>query len=305
MKVKPFIKIMRPANPLFGSLTAIIGVLTTNYFIIANIGLVRWIIPELIIVLALTALTYIFMAAAGNVVNDIYDLEIDKVNRPDRPLPSGQITIRQAKAWTVILVLLSVFFSFLTVPYSFIGIWTVAISAIFALVGLLYAAKGKVMGIWGNFTVAISFAFGLFYGALVTFLFIPPVIFVYFITAASVLQGREIIKGIEDIEGDALRDVQTIARRYGIQKAAILAAFCNTIGIIGFWIPWIANWIGLIWTGPLYIILLIPGSLSVAISAILILRAPIEKVARASFFDKIGAYLGLLNFLLGSIFIII
>ncbi|MFX1510639.1 MAG: geranylgeranylglycerol-phosphate geranylgeranyltransferase [Promethearchaeota archaeon] len=305
MKLKPFITIIRPANPLFGSLTAIIGVLTTNFFIITNFGLIRWTLPELFIVLILTALTYIFLAAAGNVINDIYDLEVDKVNRPDRPLPSGQISLQQAKIWTVILILLSLLFSFLTVPYSFIGIWTVLIAALFALVGLLYAAKGKVMGIWGNFTVAISFAFGLFYGALVTYLFIPLVIFVYFITAASVLQGREIIKGIEDIEGDALRDVQTIARKYGIRKAAILAALCNFIGIVGFWLPWLANILGWNWTGLLYLILLIPGSICVAISAILILRNPEGNSARASFFDKIGAYLGLVNFLLGSIFIII
>jgi geranylgeranylglycerol-phosphate geranylgeranyltransferase len=305
MKVKPFLTIMRPANPLFGSLTAIIGILTTNYFIITNFALVRWTIPELIIVLILAALTYIFMASAGNVVNDIYDVEVDKVNRPDRPLPSGQITIRQAQAWTVILVLISLFFSALTIPFSAIGFWTVAIAALFALIGLLYAAKGKVMGIWGNFTVAISFAFGLFYGSLVTFLFIPPVIFIYFLTAASVLQGREIIKGIEDVEGDALRDVQTIARKYGIRKAAIAAAFCNIIGIIGFWIPWIANMLGLQWTGILYIVLLIPGSIFVALSAIVILRNSVKNASRASFFDKVGAYLGLVNFALGSILIII
>jgi geranylgeranylglycerol-phosphate geranylgeranyltransferase len=305
MKLKPFITIIRPANPLFGSLTAIIGVLTTNYFIIANFGLVRWTIVELFIVLILTAFTYIFLAAAGNVVNDIYDLEVDRINRPDRPLPSGQISVRQAKAWTVILILLSLFFSLLTVPFSFIGIWTVAIAALFAFVGLLYAARGKVMGIWGNFTVAISFAFGLFYGSLVTYLFIPWVIFAYFITAASVLQGREIIKGIEDIEGDALRDVQTIARKYGPRKAALLAALCNVIGIIGFLFPWIANMLGWNWTGPLYLVLLIPGSVSVSASAILILRNPESNAPRASFFDKIGAYLGLVNFLLGSIFIII
>ncbi|MFX1318913.1 MAG: geranylgeranylglycerol-phosphate geranylgeranyltransferase [Promethearchaeota archaeon] len=304
MKVKPFISIMRPANPLFGSLTAIIGILTTNYFIITNFALVRWTILELFIVLFLTALTYIFLASAGNVVNDIYDIEVDKVNRPERPLPSGQITVRQARVWTVILVLISLFFSALTIPYSAIGIWTVAIAALFALVGLAYAAKGKLMGIWGNFTVAISFAFGLFYGSLVTFLLIPPVIFIYFLTAASVLQGREIIKGIEDIEGDALRDVHTIARKYGARKAAIAAASCNAIGIIGFWIPWIAKMQGLQWTGILYIVLLIPGSLCVAISAIIILRNPKKDATRASFFDKLGAYLGLLNYLLGSIIII-
>ncbi|MFW9830888.1 MAG: geranylgeranylglycerol-phosphate geranylgeranyltransferase [Candidatus Thorarchaeota archaeon] len=305
MNLKAFITIMRPANPLFGSLTSIIGILSTNWFIISNLGLVRWTIPELIFVIILCALTYIFLAAAGNVVNDIYDIDIDKVNRPERPLPSGQISLRQAKAWTIILILLSLLFSVLTIPYSFIGFWTVAIAALFAVVGLLYAAKGKVMGILGNFTVAISFAFGLFYGALVTYVFIPQVIFVYFITAASVLQGREVIKGIEDVEGDAFRDVQTIARRYGIQTAAYLAAVFNFIGIIGFCLPFIANLVGWNWTGPLYIVLLIPGALCVAVSAILILRNPTANASRASLLDKLGAYLGLLNILLGTIFIIL
>ncbi|MFW9983812.1 MAG: geranylgeranylglycerol-phosphate geranylgeranyltransferase [Candidatus Odinarchaeota archaeon] len=303
MNLRAFITIMRPANPLFGSLTAIIGVLTTNTFIISNLMLVRWTILDLLIVLILTALSYIFIAAAGNVINDIYDLEVDKVNRPDRPLPSGQMTVRQAKAWTAILVLLGLFFSALTIPYSAIGIWTLAIVGLFAFVGLAYAAKGKVMGIWGNFTVAISFAFGLFYGSLIVWPSIPLVVFVYFITAASVLQGREAIKGIEDVEGDALRDVQTIARKYSVRTAAIFAAICNIVGIISFFLPWTANVLGLNWTGPLYVILLIPGSACVAASAILILLNPSKNASRASFSDKIGAYLGLLNFLIGTIII--
>jgi geranylgeranylglycerol-phosphate geranylgeranyltransferase len=303
MNLRPFITIMRPANPLFGSLTAIIGVLTTNTFIISNLMLVRWTILDLFIVLVLTSLSYIFIAAAGNVINDIYDLEVDKVNRPDRPLPSGQMTVRQAKAWTVILVLFGLFFSVLTIPYSAIGIWTLAIVGLFAVVGLAYAAKGKVMGIWGNFTVAISFAFGLFYGSLIVWSSIPLVVFVYFITAASVLQGREAIKGIEDVEGDALRDVQTIARKYSIRTAAIFAAVCNIVGIIGFLLPWIANMLGLNWTGPLYVILLIPGIACVAASAVLILLNSSKNASRASFFDKIGAYFGLLNFLIGTIII--
>jgi len=303
MNLRAFITIMRPANPLFGSLTAIIGVLTTNTFIISNLMLVRWTILDLLIVLILTALSYIFIAAAGNVINDIYDLEVDKVNRPDRPLPSGQMTVRQAKAWTAILVLFGLFFSVLTIPHSAIGIWTLAIVGLFAIVGLAYAAKGKVMGIWGNFTVAISFAFGLFYGSLIVWSSIPLVVFVYFITAASVLQGREAIKGIEDVEGDALRDVQTVARKYSIRTAAIFAAVCNIVGIIGFLLPWIANMLGLNWTGPLYVILLIPGIACVAASAVLILLNSSKNASRASFFDKIGAYLGLLNFLIGTIII--
>jgi geranylgeranylglycerol-phosphate geranylgeranyltransferase len=304
MNLKVFLTITRPANPIFGSLTTIIGVLTTNRFILTNWMINRWTLPDLIIVLLLTALSYIFIAAAGNVVNDIYDIEVDKINRPDRPLPSGKITVVQAKIWTGLLVVIGIGFSILTVPYSAIGYWTVALVGLFAVIGLVYAAKGKVMGIWGNFTVAISFAFGLFYGTLIVFPIILPIIIVYFITAASVLQGREAIKGIEDVEGDAVRNVQTIARKYGIRKAAIFAAICNVIGIVGFIFPWIANMLGWNWTGLLYIVLLVPATACVAYSAIVILRNPEKWATRASFADKMGAYLGLVNFLLGTIVIV-
>lgn len=300
MSLKAFITITRPANTLFGSLTVIIGVLTTHRIVFSLIGPI-WTFPELIFVLLTATLTYFCIASAGNVVNDIYDLEVDRVNRPQRPLPSGAITVRQAKIWTATLVALGLIISILTIPLSAIGIWTMAIAVLFAIIGLFYAAKGKVMGLLGNFAVSVSFAFGLFYGTLVTFSVIPPVIWVYFVTAASVLQGREAIKGIEDIEGDALRNVQTIARKYGIRTASIVAATFNMIGIIAFSVPWFANSFGWNWTGPLYVVLLIPGIGSVAASAILVLRNPVKYASRASLCDKLGAFLGLTNFVLGAL----
>ncbi|MFX1475762.1 MAG: geranylgeranylglycerol-phosphate geranylgeranyltransferase [Promethearchaeota archaeon] len=301
MSLKAFITITRPGNTFVGALTVIIGVLTSYRSITGFFDPTHLFTTQLGWVILLTSLTYLSIAAAGNVVNDIYDLEIDKVNRPSRPLPSGAMSVRQAKAWTVILVFLGLLFSFLTIPFSSVGIWTLAIAALFCLIGLVYAAKGKVMGLLGNFAVSVSFAFGLFYGALITFPFIPPVIWVYFITAASLLQGREAIKGIEDVEGDKLRDVQTIARKYGIPTAARVAAVFNVIGIVGFLLPWLVNWLGLSWTGPLYIILLVPGTICVAASAMLILRNPEKNASRASLADKIGAFLGLVNFILGAL----
>lgn len=301
MSLKAFITITRPGNTFVGALTVIIGVLTSHRFSTGSFDLAHLFTTTLGLIILLSALTYLCIAAAGNVVNDIYDLEIDKVNRPSRPLPSGAISLRQAKVWTVILVLLGLLFSFLTIPFSSVGIWTLAIAALFCLIGLIYAAKGKVMGLLGNFAVSVSFAFGLFYGALITFPIIPPVIWVYFITAASLLQGREAIKGIEDIEGDEVRDVQTLARKYGISTAAKVAAVFNVIGIVGFITPWLVNWIGLSWTGPLYIILLVPGTICVAASTILILRNSEKNASRASLADKIGAFLGLVNFILGAL----
>ncbi len=300
LSLKAYLRIMRPTNAIFGSLTAIIGVVTTNWFLITTIG-PRWSFDQFLLSIVLSVLTYICIAAAGNVVNDIYDLEVDKVNRPDRPLPSGAMSLREAKGLTSLLVSLGLVFAWLTIPLSAIGIWTIGIVILFAIVGLLYAAKGKVMGVLGNLAVAVSFAFGLFYGSLVTYTIIPTVLWIYFLAAACVLQGRETIKGIEDVEGDALRNVQTLARKYGIRNAAIIGAVFNIIGIIAFLIPLIANFIGWNWTGPLYVILVIPGISCVAASAVLILKNSIQNASRASLFDKIGAYLGLINIILGAI----
>jgi len=298
--LKAFVTIMRPANALFGSLTVVVGVLTSRWFAL-SLGYVRWPLEQLWLVLLLAGLTYFCIAAAGNTVNDIYDLAIDRVNRPNRPLPSGKMTPRQAKAWVAVLIVLGLFFAYLTIPLSAIGIWTLLIVGLFGAVGLLYAAKGKVMGLLGNLAVAISFAFGLFYGALITFVVLPPVIWAYFLTAASVLQGREVIKGIQDVKGDALRNVQTIARKYGVRTAAGVGAAFNAVGIAGYVLPWFANWIGWNWTGCLYALLLLPGSALVAASAALVLRNPAKNAGRASLCDKLGAFTGLLNFVLGAI----
>ncbi len=308
MSLKAFITITRPGNTFVGALTVIIGVLTSYRFTTGTgyFDLTHLFTTPLGWILLLASITYLCIAAAGNVVNDIYDLEIDKVNRPTRPLPSGEMSIRQAKVWTVILVFFGLLFSFFTISLSAVEVWTLAIAALFCLVGLLYAAKGKVMGLLGNFAVSVSFAFGLFYGALITSPLIPPVIWIYFITAASVLQGREAIKGIEDIEGDELRDVQTLARKYGVRTAARIAAVFNVIGVSGFLLPYLVNWVGwtwfgLPWTGPLYIILLVPGTICVAASAILILRNPRKNASRASLADKLGAFLGLINFIFAAL----
>jgi geranylgeranylglycerol-phosphate geranylgeranyltransferase len=298
--LKAFVTIVRPANALFGSLTVVVGILTSRRFAL-SLGYAQLSIQQLWLALLLAGLTYFCVAAAGNTVNDIYDLAVDRVNRPKRPLPSGKMTLRQAKALVVVLVLLGLLFAYLTIPLSAIGIWTLLIVGIFGAVGLLYAAKGKVVGLLGNLAVAISFAFGLFYGALITFILLPPVIWAYFITAASVLQGREIIKGIQDIKGDALRNVQTIARKYGVRRAAAVGAAFNVVGIVGYLLPWAANWLGWNWTGFLYALLLLPGSVFVAASAALVLRNPAKNAGRASLCDKLGAFTGLLNFVLGAI----
>ncbi|MHA1408927.1 MAG: geranylgeranylglycerol-phosphate geranylgeranyltransferase [Candidatus Odinarchaeia archaeon] len=302
-KLKASVEIIRPVNCFIGSITTIIAIITVNqllelsYYPSLNLN-------QLFVFLILGFFTYFFIAAAGNIVNDIFDIEIDKINRPHRALPSGRLTIKEAWIQTIIYWIIGIILAFLTNLVA--GI----IASIFALIGFLYAAKGKLLGAFGNFMVAFSFGFGLLYGAMIVYfevlgiLFIPLVIWFYFLSAFLVLWGREVIKGIEDIEGDKIRGVQTIARKYGIKTASIVAAVFNILGIIFFTLSLVISVFGI---SPLpkifYVVMYAPAVISAGISTVYILRDPYSKrnQSKASLFDKIGSLSGLIAYLLGLI----
>ncbi|MFO7796430.1 MAG: hypothetical protein ACQERB_08545 [Promethearchaeati archaeon] len=69
---KAYIEIIRPINCLMGALTVIIGVLNTR----TGVPLL-----DLILNFIIGVATYILIAGSGMIVNDIYDVEIDKINR--------------------------------------------------------------------------------------------------------------------------------------------------------------------------------------------------------------------------------
>ena len=237
-------------------------------------------------------LTYFFVAAGGNVVNDIFDIEVDKINRPHRALPSGRMTVRQAWMYVAFLSLIGVLFAWLNGPLGTV------IVVVFLLVGYAYAAKVKELGIAGNFMVAFSFAFGVIYGSFiygeqVAAIYIPIPSILFFITAFMILQARETIKGAEDVEGDKLRDVRTIARVYGYNAAAGVAAVLNFIGVTCYVLIWFlgyASW-------DLWLLLLL-GSAVVIGAAITPLTGPsnTKRLLIGSTLDKIGALVGLITF---------
>ncbi|WP_174590483.1 UbiA family prenyltransferase [Methanocella conradii] len=159
-------------------------------------------------------------------LNDYYDVEVDvKNNRTDRPIVRGDISKKEALGIAVATSLLSV------VAIYFTGsMGAVLVAASLVLFGVLYNARLKEYGIWGNvyisFTMAAPFLFGsvLFAGN-------NLVLFVIAAIAFLVGLGREIMKGIMDMEGDALRNVRTVARTRGpdFAKYAALALYAGGI----------------------------------------------------------------------------
>jgi geranylgeranylglycerol-phosphate geranylgeranyltransferase len=296
-----------------GGLTCIIGVFAADRVFSLNLNsiapssflkaFISFSPSRLTEILILTYLAYVLIAAAGNIINDIYDIDVDKMNKPNRPLPRGGLTLGQAKALTLALWLVGGIIAFATSLIA--GI----MAMIFAGLGFIYAAKVKALGAIGNFAVASSFSFGLFYGAIVatesrnyfqffgnnSLIFVPLVIWAYFLTSSFVLFGREVIKGIEDLRGDKLRSIRTVATVHGARTASRVAAVSNVLGIVSFNLSWILDKMKLAMF-PLVAI----GSVAVLFSSVLILRGyrKPDYQKRASLVDKVGGFCGLIEFLL-------
>jgi geranylgeranylglycerol-phosphate geranylgeranyltransferase len=273
-----------------GSLTVIIGLLNTRMGVPFDILLIN---------ISFGVLTYFFLAGSGMIINDIYDLSIDSINRPERVLPSGRMTIKQAKIQFILTygigVALAVLHSFL---FS-LGFLNIILAAFFGFIGWIYAKYGKKSGFPGNIIVSISFSIGLIYGAVLNSSIIPPYIYFFFLTSFFLLLSREIVKGCEDIEGDTKEGVKTLAIKLGIKKATIFSIIFEIMAIVFFILPIFTDIIN----PTLFLILMIFGLIIVCSSIALSIRKTLEKkdFKKISLLLKIGAFLGLIAFIFASV----
>jgi len=290
MRFKDAIEIIRPVNCMMGALTVIIGLLNTR----EGIPLDKFFIN-----IILGVFIYIFIAASGMVINDIYDLEIDKINRPERPIPRGSITLKQAKILFIIYLCFGLFLSILNTIFFSRSILNFILVSFFGFIGWVYAKWGKKSGFLGNLVVGISFSIGLVYGAVLNSSFIPPYIWFFFITAFSLLVSREIIKGCEDIEGDKSQGVKTLAIKIGIKNSRNVAVIFALVAIIFFVLPVLTNILNPI----LFLIFMVLGIIEVAYTLVLMLTSKLEKgdLKKISLLLKIGMLIGLIAFLFASI----
>ncbi|AEA46377.1 UbiA family prenyltransferase [Archaeoglobus veneficus] len=173
-------------------------------------------------------LTACLLQASAFALNDYYDYEVDAANkRFDRPLVRGELKRSHALLLFAILA-----------PAGFAAAWLISVEAFLlaffiTLLGYIYDVKLKEFGFAGNVYIAFSMAAPFIFGSVVATGRIEEssalLAFIAFLSGV----GREIMKGIEDVEGDALRDVKTIARTKGVNTAAKLSAvlFTTAVGL--------------------------------------------------------------------------
>jgi geranylgeranylglycerol-phosphate geranylgeranyltransferase len=193
----PFLKIIRPFNCLFVAATVLFGALISNdqvsYFHVI-----------------FAALSASLIAAGGYVINDFFDLPIDRLNRPERVLPSGKISPASAYLFAVILFLVGIMFSYLT--QNFI---CVALAILNSLLLFLYARHFKLSLLTGNFLVAYAAASTFIFGGIAADNFDNSITIAVYAFLYTIL--REIVKDAEDIEGDAEFGARTLAVKVGRQ----------------------------------------------------------------------------------------
>ena len=203
LSVIAYVELLRPINGLIAFISVFLGAVFANGSFTSNTLIV--------------AISAFLVLSAGNAINDFCDYQIDGINKPMRPIPSQRIQRQHALIFSLILLLIGLLLGFFTGSIQAIVIVTIVSITLF-----LYAVWLKKTPLIGNVVVGaltgVTFIAG---GVTVRSMkgTIVPAAFAFLFTTA-----REIIKDIEDIEGDVALGAGTIAVRWGKQVAALVAS---------------------------------------------------------------------------------
>jgi 4-hydroxybenzoate polyprenyltransferase len=164
--------------------------------------------------------------AASNAINQIYDLEIDRVNKPKRPLPSGTLSMREAWGFTVAAFLVAWALAWLAAPEGRREcFWIVVFTSVLVWQYSAPPLRTKRHGIWANVTIAVPRGLLLKvagWSTVKTVLGLEPW-YIGSIFGLFVL-GATSTKDFADIEGDRAGGCQTLPILYGVKKAAWMIA---------------------------------------------------------------------------------
>ncbi|MEM2925929.1 MAG: geranylgeranylglycerol-phosphate geranylgeranyltransferase [Candidatus Bathyarchaeia archaeon] len=281
-KLRGFIRLMRPVNCLMMGFAVIVGAVISY--------------PKALIFLwgkiFLGALTGFLLTASSMAINDYYDREIDAINEPSRPIPSGLIKPKEAFSYAFLLMVLGFIASFFT------SLLCLIIAALAWIICVTYTTVGKRTGFLGNLLVSACVSVPFIYGSVAAADKIHENILIFVLMVFLSNTGREVNKGIVDVEGDRARNVKTIAVCYGEKKAAMIASALYIFSVFLSPMPWI---LGLV-SFPFVPIVAI-ADFGLMVSSILLLKdfskgmaKKVKNLALLSFMA------GLIAFLFGTLF---
>lgn len=240
-KAVGYLRLMRPANCLMMGFAVIVGAVISN----------RSFEELLFSNLVYGFITGFTLTAASMVINDFCDKDIDAINEPGRPIPSGLIKPEEALVFASVLTAIGFVAAFLTNTTNALVTSLCFLTAMISwTVSVAYATVGKRTGLLGNFLVSACVAIPFIYGSLAVTNRIELNVLIFASMAFLSNTGREITKGIVDVRGDRIRSIQTLAVRYGKKTAASAATLFYLFAVLLSPLPWFLNRVS-IWFLPL------------------------------------------------------
>lgn len=208
--MNPYLEILRPGNAIMAVIAIFLMAVISGKFTLE----------------ALMAAVVVFVVTgAGNSINDYFDHKIDAINKPKRPIPSGRISLKTALIYSISLFALGIILAFL------INILLGIIALLSSILMIYYARDLKTKCLIGN--LSISFLTGLcfVFGGIAVNQIAVSIYLGFF--AFLMTMAREIVKDMEDVEGDKLEGAATLPIIHGMGISSTLAAFFMILASLG------------------------------------------------------------------------
>lgn len=226
---RSYLELTRPVNSVAAGVLTLIG-----GFVAAGLTADPWLLGAAVVATVLAT-------GAGNAVNDYFDREIDRINNPERPIPRGDVSPKGAVSVSAVLFAIAIGLAVTLPPVAIL----IALINFLGLVAYTTLFKGRPGA--GNALVA--------YLGGSTFLFGAAAVgrvqdgLVLFALAALSTFAREVIKDIEDVEGDRAEGLTTLPIAFGTEAALGIAAASLVVAILASPIPYLTDLFGLPYLG--------------------------------------------------------
>jgi geranylgeranylglycerol-phosphate geranylgeranyltransferase len=231
------------------------------------------------------------LSSSALILNDYFDYEVDLINAPDRPLPSGAVSRAEVIGLTIAVTFLGL------TTAAILGIACLIVGIIFWAIGVLYNWRFKQTGLPGNLMVCASVAVTFILGAMTVQAPWNLNVWIFSLMAFFLDLGEEIAGDALDMEGDRKRGSQSIAilkgKTFALRLAVVLWGVVILLGIL----PYV---IGLLGKSFLGTILIMDGV--IIFFSIRLLRSPDPRIGRQSMQGiYMGATIAIIAFILGQV----
>jgi len=237
-----YLEITRPGNVAFTGALAVIGAFVAG-------GVLTRPLAVCAAVVAATTVT-----AGGNTINDYFDRHIDAVNRPERPIPRGAISARTALLYSLGL------FGTGFVASLLLPLWGTVIVVGNALGLLAYTQLFKPLPGVGNALIAVVMPSNLLLGGAAVGDVRATV--VLFALAAIATLSREIIKDVEDIDGDRREGLRTLPIAIGESPSLWFGLVSIVVAVAASVLPYLTGTFGTV-----YLVAVLPANVTMLAAA--------------------------------------